>query len=124
MAWSIGGMLQRSVEGPHELSARFVEAAVADFVALVGTASRGLGVDTRYELRAGLAWTGPGPIIIRQPDHSFDNYDQDAENSIPTRRFLPVRATLAPAPSDQDLLDVACDLALDCVSQAGVTSLS
>ncbi len=123
MAWSIGGMLQRSVGGPHELSARFVEAAVADFVALVGAASRVLGVDSRYELQAGLAWTGLDPIIIRLPDHSFGNYDQDAENSVPIRRFQPVRATLDPAPSDHDLLEVARDLALDCVSQAGVTSL-
>jgi hypothetical protein len=123
LAWSIGGMLQRSVEGPNELSARFVEGAVADFVALVGSAARALGMDSRYELQAGLVWTGSDPIVIRLPDNSIANYDQDADNSTPIRRFVPARESLDPAPSAQDLLDVARDLALDCVSQAGMTRL-
>lgn len=123
MAWSIGGMLQRTIADPNQLSARFVEAAVADFVALVGSTGRGLGVDSRYELKVGLVWAGTEPIIVRLPDPSLGGYDQEMEVSIPIRRFVPVRATLDPAPSDEDLLVVARDLALDCVSQAGVPSL-
>lgn len=40
-------------------------------------------------------------------------------NNIPIKRFLPAGAALDPAPSDQDLIDIA----LDCVSPTGVTSL-
>lgn len=123
MAWSIGGMLQRTIADPHQLSARFVEAAVSDFVALVGSTVRGLGVDSRYELKAGLVWAGAEPIIVHLPDASLGGYDQEMDLSIPIRRFVPSRATLDPAPSDEDLLVVARDLALDCISQAGASRL-
>jgi hypothetical protein len=43
---------------------------------------------------------------------------------IPIRSFVPARATVDPAPGDEDLLYIARDLALDCVCQAGVTWLS
>lgn len=54
-------MLQQSAEGPHQLAVRLVEAAVADFVALVGSSARGLGMESRYELQADLC----GPVQNR-----------------------------------------------------------
>lgn len=124
LSWSIGGMLQRELSTPNDTSARFVEAAVADFVALVGETARALGIESRYALQAGLRYDGDdGPVIIRLPDYSVDFYDQSADASIPIKRFIPARTSLEPLTDDDELLAAVNDLALDCVSQSGVTRL-
>lgn len=119
LAWTAGGF--RDQEHPFDVHSFMVERTAADLVALVAATSRELGLDSGYTLQLGITHPDGTPLRVwHQPDPHWDK----REPSAPIRRLVPVQTSLAPQPDDEDLVVAARDLALDFLSQAGVSRLT
>jgi Putative DNA-binding domain len=96
-----------------------LERTAIDISSLVGAASRTLGMDSGYSVELGVGEPERGVDVLAPGSNG--NYDEAVPTQI--RRFQPVRLSIPPQPTDGTLLASARDLALDCVTQAGIAQL-
>lgn len=107
-----------SYEG-WEVEGRAVEAAVADFAAVIRAASAALH-HGEYDVCVGVEWDGDQPLRILTVDGMGYAYEGV---STPLSTFTPIRSTIEAAGSADDFHRQVFDLAQDCVNQGGVTFL-
>lgn len=121
LAAAIGGH-RKSADGyfePWEVEARGIEAAVADFTALVRATAEALR-HSEYEVQVGIEWPGDEPLQIFTIDGQGFTYDGV---TTPLRVYTPVRSTIDFAAPHEDFHRQARQLAEDCVNQGGITNL-
>jgi hypothetical protein len=116
LAWAVGGYHR---ELPNVVPTFMLERMAVDIVSLVGAASRSLSMYSSYDIELGVTDAG-SDIGLLSP-----GWGGTYENAVTAtvRRFQPVRLSVPPQPPDDVLLAAAGDLALDCVSQAGIAKL-
>lgn len=102
-----------------QVEGRAIEAAVADFAALVRATSAGLH-HGEYTVCVGVAWTGEQPLTILTVDGLGFTYDGV---STPLSSYTSVRSTINAAASDAEFHQQVHELAQDCVNQGGITYL-
>lgn len=102
-----------------EVESRAIEAAVADFAALIRATAAGLH-HGEYDVCVGVAWTGGQPLTILTVDGHGFTYDGV---STPLSSYTPVRSTINAAASDAEFHQQVHELAQDCVNQGGITYL-
>ncbi|MFD0047031.1 helix-turn-helix domain-containing protein [Pseudarthrobacter scleromae] len=117
MASSLGGFLGRDDGGGNHVHTDGIEGLVADFIALVSSTAREAGIDGLYEVAVALRWDGKEPIFIRIPDSH--NYLLDTSYSRPIHHFETVYSGFEAGSSDDTLLLIANQIALDVVNQGG-----
>ena len=103
----------------HEVAARTIEAAVADFTGLIRAIAQTQG-HSEYEVSVGIEWTGPRPLMILTVDSSDQTYEG---NSTPLGMFTRVQLTMNAAVADDDFHRQVYDLAEYCINQGGITHL-
>lgn len=121
LAAAVGGH-RMSVDGYFEgwqVEGRGIEAAVADFMALVHANAQALHQD-EYDVRVGVEWAGEQPLSILTVDGSGFTYDGV---STPLRAFTSIRSTVRASASAADFHRQVYELAEDCVNQGGLTHL-
>jgi hypothetical protein len=112
--------VERNADSPGgTIEAIDIEAAVADFMGLIRSASQHTGA-REYEVKVGIEYTGPERILIRGIDGNNFALDDDAT---PLAKFTPVLATVNADTDDDDFHRQVFELAEDCVNQGGVTQL-
>jgi len=100
---------------PHEIEARDIECAVADFMGLMLAVSEEVPV-REYEVQVGVEWTG-APLVI----WSFDDRGRlSTAFSTPLGRYLPVIRTVTMDCSDEEFIQQVHDVAQDCINQGGI----
>lgn len=102
-----------------EVQSSAIEAAIADFTALIRAAAAALH-HGEYEVRVGVEWTGEQPLTVLTVDahgYTFNGV------STPLASYTPVRSTINAASTDAAYHQQVYDLAQDCVNQGGVTYL-
>lgn len=102
-----------------QVKGRVVEAAVADFTALIRTTAAALGYG-EYDVRVGIEWAGDQPLTVLTVDGSGWTYDGV---STPLSSYTPVRSTINATGSDAAFHRQVYELAQDCVNQGGITHL-
>lgn len=102
-----------------EVQARGVEAAVADFTALIRSAAAALN-HGEYDVCVGIEWAGEQPLSVLTVDGMGYIYDGV---STPLSTFTPVRSTIDAAAPDAEFHRQVFELAQDCVNQGGITYL-
>lgn len=121
LAAVVGG--HRKSSGAHfggwEVEAQAVEAAVADFTALIRATATVLH-HGEYDVSVGLAWTGEEHLKLLTVDGMGFTYDGV---STPLTHYSPVRSTIDAAASDVAFHQQVHELAQDCVNQGGITHL-
>lgn len=122
LATSVGGH-RSGPKGDYlegwQLEGRAVEAAIADFTALIRATATSLPHE-EYEIRVGIEWSGQQPLSVLTIDNHGFTYDGA---STPLRKFTPVRSTINAATSDPEFHRQVHELAQDCVNQGGLTYL-
>lgn len=121
LAAAVGGH-RMSADGYFEgwqVEGRGIEAAVADFMALVHANAQALHQD-EYDVRVGIEWAGEQPLSILTVDGSGFTYDGV---STPLRAFTSIRSTVRASASAADFHRQVYELAEDCVNQGGLTHL-
>lgn len=103
----------------HEVEARAIECAVADFMALTRITAESTGND-EYDVRVGIDWTGAEPLRILTVDNSGFVYK---DVSTPLHRFAPVETSLDAREADNEFRRHVYELARDCVNQGGISNL-
>ncbi len=103
----------------HEVAARTIEAAVADFTALIRAIAQTQG-HSEYEVSVGIEWTGPRALMILTVDNSDQTYDG---NSTPLGTFTRVQLTMNAAVADDAFHRQVYELAEYCINQGGITHL-
>ncbi|AYG05367.1 ATP-binding protein [Gryllotalpicola protaetiae] len=118
---AVGGHRKTATEyfGGHEVEARGIECAVADFSALVRAASSVSDL-SEYDVRVGIEWSGIGDLRFLENDAQGNAFDSTARA---LRIFSPVRTTLIASESARDFHGQVYQLAEDCVNQAGISHL-
>lgn len=96
-----------------------IESAVGDFMALIRTWSKELGLG-EYEVRIGIEWPSSAPLLIQTVDQSGYPFDG---TSVPLNRYTPVEVTVNSAASDPEFFRQVHQIAEDCVNQGGITNL-
>ncbi|WP_165609060.1 helix-turn-helix domain-containing protein [Mycolicibacterium fortuitum] len=116
---AVGG--QMKFDGSYfegrQVQGRVVEAAVADFTALIRAAAAALG-HGEYDVRVGIEWAGEQSLAVLTVDASGWTYDGV---STPLSSYTPVRSTINAAGSDAEFHRQVYELAQDCVNQGGIT---
>lgn len=102
-----------------EVQARGVEAAVADFTALIRAAAAALN-HGEYDVCVGIEWAGEKSLSVLTVDGMGYTYDGA---STPLSTFTPVRSTIDAAAPDAEFHRQLFELAQDCVNQGGITHL-
>jgi hypothetical protein len=96
-----------------------IEAAVADFMALVWATATQTSND-EYDVRVACEWDGTETMAFRQNDaegYAWDN------GGVPVHHFTPVETSLRAQASLDDFNDRVFELARDCLNQGGVSDL-
>ena len=121
LAAAVGGHRKRSGGSfeSWEVEASAVEAAVADFAALVRATAAALH-HGEYDVRVGVEWTGEQPLAVLTVDGQGFIY---GEVSTPLSTYTPVGVTIDAASSDAEFHQQVYRLAEDCVNQGGITYL-
>lgn len=102
-----------------EVEARGIEAAVADFAALVRANAVTLH-HSEFEMRVGIEWTGDQTLRVLTIDGHGYTYDGV---STPLSVYTPVRSTINATASEGEFHQQVYELAQDCVNQGGITHL-
>ncbi|MCV7441233.1 ATP-binding protein [Mycobacterium paraense] len=121
LAAAIGGH-RKSANGYFEgweVEARGIEAAVADFTALIRATAAALNYG-EYDVCVGVEWTGEQALRVLTVDGQGYTYDGV---STPLSTFTPVRSTIDAAAPDAEFHQQVFELAQDCVNQGGITYL-
>jgi hypothetical protein len=123
VAFALGGLQsgRDTYFADWEYATEVVEAAVADFMALLRVVSERVG-SVDYETRIGIERTGPERMMM----YSFDDWENayTAAGPVPIVRFLPVEATVEAGADDARYMHQVQTLIQDCVNQGGVSRLS
>lgn len=121
LACAVGG--HRGSDGGNfgggEVEGRAIEAAVADFAALVRAAAAALH-HGEYDVCVGVEWTGEQPLTVLTVDghgYTFNGV------STPLSSYTLVRLTINAAATDAEFHRQVYELAQDCVNQGGITYL-
>jgi len=120
LATAIGGQRTNRDELPGwQISAQAIEAAVADFMALVRAVSdhHGLG---EYEVQVAIDYDGPKSLLIVTIDGNGFRYDG---TSVPLTVYSPVSTTVQAGASSGEFYRQMYALAEDCVNQGGISNL-
>ncbi|WP_165068715.1 AlbA family DNA-binding domain-containing protein [Marisediminicola senii] len=121
MAATVGG--HRGVSGgmvrDSQVDSAAIELAVADFLALIRTWSRELG-PAEYDVRVGIEWAPPKPLLIVTVDQSGHLYDG---TSVPLKNYVPVDASLDAASSDDVYRRRLYEIVEDCINQGGISTI-
>lgn len=115
-----GGRTQSGFEPVSHVSSWQIEAAVADFMALVHSSTSRHGA-ADYDVLVGLEWAGGEPILMSARDDL--GYPSVATTSIPQRRFERVALTFSVDGDIAALLADGRELAMDMVNQGGLGEL-
>lgn len=102
-----------------EVEGRVIEAAVADFAALVRASAVALH-HAEYEVCVGIQWTGEQSLRVLTVDAMGYTYDGV---STPLLAYTPVRSTINAAAPGAEFHRQVYELAQDCVNQGGITYL-
>lgn len=102
-----------------EVESRAIEAAVADFTALIRATAAALR-HGEYEVAIGIVWTGEEPLTVLTIDNQGYTFNGV---STPLPSYTPVRSTLNAAATDPEFHQQVYELAQDCVNQGGITYL-
>lgn len=103
----------------HEVEARAIESAIADFTGLIRAVAAHSGHD-EYAVSVGIEWAGTRPLVILTVDGTGYTYDGV---STPLGRFTRVSSTINAAASDEEFHRRVYELAEDCINQGGITHL-
>ena len=103
----------------HEVEARAIESAIADFTGIVRAVAAHSGHD-EYEVSVGIEWAGTRSLVILTVDGTGYTYDGV---STPLGKFTRVSSTINAAASDQEFHRRVYELAEDCINQGGITHL-
>ena len=107
-----------SFEG-RQVESTALEAAVADFMALVRVTGQATG-SSEYDVRVGLEWTGAGPLALLTVSALGHVYDDGA---LSVHRFTPVASTVNAGAAEGEFFRQVHDLAQDCVHQGGIAQV-
>jgi hypothetical protein len=121
LAAAVGGHRKSSggnFEG-WEVEARGIEAAIADFTALIRATAAALH-HGEYDVCVGIEWSGEQPVTISTIDGHGFTYDGV---STPLSSYTSVRSTINASASDSEFHQQVHELAQDCVNQGGITNL-
>lgn len=121
VATAVGGHRMSSdgyFEG-RQVESSAIECAVADFMGLVRATVQESG-DGEHDVRVGLAWVGPAPLMILTLNNSGQAFDGV---STPLHQFTPVETTVNAREPALDHFWHVHDLARDCVNQGGVSNV-
>ncbi|ORB64850.1 helix-turn-helix domain-containing protein [Mycolicibacterium tusciae] len=102
-----------------EVEARAIEAAIADFTALIRATATALH-HGEYDVCVGVVWAGEQPLCVLTVDGMGYTYDGA---STPLSTFTPARSTINAAAADTEFHRQVHQLAQDCVNQGGITYL-
>lgn len=102
-----------------EVESAAIEAAVADFTALVRATAEVLGHD-EYDVSVGIEWSGGEKLSILTVDGQGFSFNGV---STPLPAFIPVQSTIDANASEIDFHRQVFELAEDCVNQGGITYL-
>lgn len=118
LAAAVGG--HRTQSDPHEnweVTSWAIEAAVADFMALVLAAATQSSND-EYDVRVAFEWAGEETMAFRQNDadgHTWDGYE------MPVHHFAPVETSLRARQARDEFQSRVFELARDCLNQGGLS---
>lgn len=121
VAAAVGGHRRSSDEHFEgwQVQSSAIECAVADLMALI-RATAEASDNNEYDVRVGLEWEGPEPLVIL----TSDNYGQVFDGvSTPLHRFTPVEVSINAGEPDLDYYWHVHDLARDCVNQGGISNV-
>lgn len=121
LAAAVGGHRNRSGDYNEawEVESAAIEAAIADFTALLRATAEVLGHD-EYDVSVGIEWSGGEKLSILTVDgHGFTFNGV----STPLPAFIPVQSTIDASASEIDFHRQVFELAEDCVNQGGITYL-
>lgn len=103
----------------HQVEARDIECAIADFMGLLLAMSEELPV-REYEVRVGVKWSGE-PLVI----WTFDNHGHLIDSfSTPLGQYVPVLRSVLTNCTDEEFIRQTHDLAQDCINQGGVLNVA
>ncbi|MCV7152406.1 AlbA family DNA-binding domain-containing protein [Mycolicibacterium pyrenivorans] len=102
-----------------EVESRAIEAAVADFTAVIRATAATLN-HGEYDTSVGVDWAGEKPLCVLTVDGMGFTYNGV---STPLSTYTPVRSIINATSSDADFHQQVYELAQDCVNQGGVTNL-
>jgi hypothetical protein len=121
LAAAVGG--HRNQSGDYneawEVESAAIEAAVADFTALLRATAEVLGHD-EYDVSVGIEWSGGEKLSILTVDGQGFTFNGV---STPVPAFIPVQSTIDAGASEIDFHHQVFELAEDCVNQGGITYL-
>lgn len=121
LACAVGGHRRSSggnFEG-QEVESRAIEAAVADFCALV-RATATARHHGEYDVCIGVQWAGERPLTVLTVDgHGYPF----SGVSTPLSSYTPVRSTINAVATDDEYHRQVFELGQDCVNQGGITYL-
>lgn len=110
---------------PFHTVTRAVEWFIDDGVALAGATAETLNIDSPLRLTASIVGTGTHPLVIRDEHHWIGNdwnlADESASRAL--RAFEAVQAVMTAHSAEAEHFDVAQQLALDLLNQAGIERL-
>ena len=121
LAAALGGH-RKSTDGYRaawEVEARGIEAAIADFAALIRANGAALH-HSEYEVRVGIEWIGEELLRVLTIDGQQFDYDGV---STPLGAYTPVQSTIDAAASDAQFHAQVRELAEDCINHGGISNL-
>jgi hypothetical protein len=104
---------------PWGVTSWAIEAAVADFMALVRVAG-GQTSNDEYDVRIACEWHGEETMVFHQTDGHGDTWVQDG---MPLHHFAPVEASVRTSEPMGEFHNCVFDLARDCLNQGGLSLL-
>lgn len=121
MAATVGG--HRRYDGvvlrDSQVDSSAIETAVVDFMALIRVWSHELGT-AEYEVRIGIEWQSPKPLLMQTVDGSGHPYDG---TSLPLKRYAPIEASVDASADDRAFRRRIYEIAEDSVNQGGISTL-
>lgn len=121
MAATVGG--HRRYDGvvlrDSQVDSSAIETAVVDFMALIRVWRHELGTD-EYEVRVGIEWQSPKPLLMQTVDGSGHPYDG---TSLPLKRYVPIEATVDAAADQGAFRRRIYEIAEDSVNQGGISTV-
>ncbi|WP_022872488.1 AlbA family DNA-binding domain-containing protein [Nesterenkonia alba] len=120
-ATALGGeSSSRDIFPPHKFWGTTMEAAVADFMALLRATAEHLHL-SEYELRVGVEWQGNEPMVMVTTSNLGDTPYEG--NSTPMNQYTPVESSVDARSTDTEFHLRVRELAEDCINQGGLTHL-
>ncbi len=122
LAAAVGGQRTSEIHNHEnwEVAAWAIEAAVADFMALVLATATQTSND-EYDVRVACEWAGAETMAFRQNDANGYAWEKEA---MPVHHFTPVETSLRAREPLGEFHSRVFELARDCLNQGGVSDPS